>query len=189
MHAMNRIRKQNSRQNGAAAVEFALVSIAFFMLLLGILEFGRFMYVRNTVQEVTRRAAREAVVSDFTSGSIAAIQLDAVMAGGLGGNPALPAAPEITAADVRIHYLSAPGVEIPDGSMPSSPEDNIAACLDPDRSSSCIRFVEAEVCAGQETPCSDPVIYQPMIAPFAFLHLAIPPSTVTMPAESLGYTQ
>ncbi len=181
--------KTGQFQHGAAAVEFALVAIVFFTLFLGILEFGRFMYVRNTVQEVTRRAAREAVVSDFSPGSIAAIQLDAVMSAGQAGNPAVPAAPEITSKDVQIHYFSAPGVEIPQGSMPVSPDDNIAACLDPDRSDSCIRFVEAEVCAGHATPCTDPLMYQPMIAPFAFLHLAIPSSTVTMPAESLGYRQ
>ncbi len=189
MQATTRYRWQDPGQCGAAAVEFALIAVAFFLLLLGILEFGRFMYVRNTVQEVTRIAAREAVVSDFTAGQIATIQQDAVMNDSAGGDSVLPAVPEITAADVRIHYLSAPGVEIPSGSMPASPEDNISACLDPDRSNSCIRFVMAEVCAGQGTPCSDPVIYQPMIAPFAFLQIAIPPSSVMMPAESLGYTQ
>ena len=191
MRARTRDRWQDPGQRGAAAVEFALVSIAFFLLLLGILEFGRFMYVRNTVQEVTRIAAREAVVSDFTDAKqTATIQQDAVMNGSAGGDSALPAVPEITASDVRIHYLSAlPDVEIPSGSMPASPEDNISACLDPDRSNSCIRFIQVEVCAGQDMHCSDPVLYQPMIAPFAFLNLAIPPSSVTMPAESLGYTQ
>ena len=46
------------RQQGAAAVEFALVALLFFTLLFGILEFGRMLYLYNTVQEVSRRAAR-----------------------------------------------------------------------------------------------------------------------------------
>lgn len=53
------------RQNGAAAVEFALVSVVFFLLLMGIIEWGRMLFYWNTMVEATRSAARTAVVCDL----------------------------------------------------------------------------------------------------------------------------
>jgi len=51
-----------ARQRGAAAVEFALVALVFFTLLLGIMEFGRWMFTLNAASEATRLGARLAVV-------------------------------------------------------------------------------------------------------------------------------
>jgi Flp pilus assembly protein TadG len=51
-----------ARQRGAAAVEFALVALVFFTLLLGIMEFGRWMFTLNAAREATRLGARLAVV-------------------------------------------------------------------------------------------------------------------------------
>ncbi|MDR3390408.1 MAG: TadE/TadG family type IV pilus assembly protein [Sulfuriferula sp.] len=189
MNVNSMTEKLKASQSGVAAVEFALVAIVFFTLLLGIIEFGRFLYVRNTVQEVTRAAAREAVVSRFTASQIVNIRKDAVFHSGASGNPALPGSNEITSSEINIHYMSSPTTEIPSGAMPSSPEDNIAACLDATRTDSCIRFVQAEVCAENELPCTHPVLYQPMVGLFSFLHIAIPASSVIMPAESMGYSQ
>lgn len=56
-----------SRQNGAAGVEFALISILFFTLLIGIVEFGRVFFTWNSAAEATRRGARLAVVTDPAS--------------------------------------------------------------------------------------------------------------------------
>lgn len=50
------------RQRGAAAVEFALVAIVFFMLLIGIVEMGRVLFTWNAAAEATRYGARVAVV-------------------------------------------------------------------------------------------------------------------------------
>lgn len=47
---------------GAAAVEFALVSLVFFTFLIGAMEMGRLMFYWNTAAEVTRLGARMAVV-------------------------------------------------------------------------------------------------------------------------------
>ncbi|MFA5170677.1 MAG: TadE family protein [Sulfuriferula sp.] len=187
MNATRLVRGWKQRQSGVAAVEFALIAIVFFTLLLGIIEFGRFLYVRNTVQQVTRAAAREAVVSVFTGSSITSMQKDAVFHPGASGTPVLPGSPEITSAQIHIHYMYSPTQEIT--TLPSDPADNISACLDPTRTSSCIRFVKAEICTVQEMPCTHPVIYQPIMGLFSFLHIDIPPSSVTMPAESMGYTQ
>ena len=54
-------------QRGAAAVEFALVAIIFFMLLIGIVEMGRVLFTWNAAVEATRYGARVAVVCDQTN--------------------------------------------------------------------------------------------------------------------------
>ena len=54
-------------QHGATAVEFAFVSIALVLLLLGIIQFGLLMFTFNSAAEATRRGARLAVVSLTTS--------------------------------------------------------------------------------------------------------------------------
>lgn len=51
-------------QAGTAAVEFAFVSIAFFTLLIGIMEFGRVLFYWNSAEEATRLGARIAIVCD-----------------------------------------------------------------------------------------------------------------------------
>lgn len=50
------------RQSGLAAIELALLTPLFFILLFGIVEIARMGYVWNTLDAVTRRAARAAVV-------------------------------------------------------------------------------------------------------------------------------
>lgn len=170
-------------QRGAAAVEFALVAMPFFLLMFGAMEFGRLMYLWNTVQEVTRNAARQAVVADFTNPTaIATIKRSAVFRATDGP---LPAASEITNARVNILYLNAAGnLSSP---MPLSPGDNISACLDALRVAECIRFVE--VCVSTTDTCQpgQSVQYAPMVNLFSFLAINIPMSTVRMPAESLGF--
>lgn len=186
--------KSKVLQRGIAAVEFALVAIPFFLLLFGAMEFGRLFYVWNTAQEVTRHAARQAVVSSFDADSILEIQRAAVFRVNAG---TLPAAPEISDSNVVIRYLNGAGdVASP---MPKGPNDNIAACLDSERFTTCIRFVE--VCLslplGATTTCSEgrPIPFQPMISLFSssgpdstgLLGIKIPLSTVRMSAESLGF--
>lgn len=60
----------NRHQRGATAVEFALVAVLFFAVLLGILEFGRVLFTWNSVAEATRWGARQAVVCGRGSGSV-----------------------------------------------------------------------------------------------------------------------
>ena len=58
------------RQRGVAAVEFALISSIFFMLLIGIMEMGRILFYWNTATEATRLGARLAVVCNIDDGAI-----------------------------------------------------------------------------------------------------------------------
>ena len=190
--ALPRGRATPTWQRGVTAVEMSLVAIPFFLMLLGAIEFGRLMYVWTTVQEVTRNAARQVVITDFTGFTgdpaddpavIASIKNSAVFKTTPGG---LPGAPEVTNARINIRYLNASGsLSSP---FPSGPADNISACLDSTRTSTCIRYVE--VCVSTNTTCdsSGSVSFSPLISFFSLLSgLKIPLSTVRMPAESLGF--
>ncbi len=170
-------------QRGVATLEFALVALPFFLLLLGVIEFGRLMYLWNTVQEVTRSAARQAVVTDFTNTTaITQLKQSAIFRSNAG---TLPAASEVSDVTVNITYLQSDGLTAV-APMPTDPGDNISACLDITRASSCIKYVQVQVCTG--SPCNG-VPFQPMVGLFAYLDaLTIPVSTVRMPAESLGFT-
>jgi len=161
---------RRQRQQGAAAVEFAIIALLLFTLLFGILEFGRLFYVYNTVQEVTRHAAREAVVRWVDNSNTSPAKVLALF-----GGASIPAGAEITAANIDIQYLTASGA-VP-SPFPLSASDNIAACLT--GPAGCIALVQVSIIGAN---------YAPMIGLFPFLNLPIPASTVTMPAESLGYT-
>ena len=184
------------RQRGAAAVEFAFVFVLLFVLLLGIVELGRFLYLFNTVQEVTRRAAREAVVSCTDENTQNGIRSRAVLGSGATG-AFLPAGGEVADARVVIDYLDKN--QAPIGryiACPSPYNGNILKC-EAD-ATDCIKFVRVRVCSYQNQNQCNPVQYVPMIGLFSpndltsmqriDLGVDIPGSTVIMPAESLGYT-
>jgi Flp pilus assembly protein TadG len=63
-------RNSRERQRGAAAVEFALVAIVFFMLLIGVVEMGRVLFTWNAAAEATRYGARVAVVCGLKDAAI-----------------------------------------------------------------------------------------------------------------------
>lgn len=58
------------KQRGAAAVEFALITVGFLTVFFGIIEFGRVLFMMNTTVEATRLGARIAVVCDKDSSAI-----------------------------------------------------------------------------------------------------------------------
>jgi len=57
-----RISPTSRRRSGATSVEFAFVAILLFMLLFGIFEYGRFLFVYHMTTNAARDAARFAVV-------------------------------------------------------------------------------------------------------------------------------
>ena len=57
------------RQTGAAIVEFAIIGALLLAFIYAIFEFGRMMFVYNTMQEISRRGAREATVRWVTDGA------------------------------------------------------------------------------------------------------------------------
>ncbi|MBB3121358.1 TadE/TadG family type IV pilus assembly protein [Pseudoduganella violacea] len=171
MNTFSTIRRSTplQRQRGAAAVEFGLLCLIFLTIVLGILELGRILYLYNTMQEVSRRGAREAVIRWVDQGS--AIKTEALF-----GGSSVPAGDEITASNIVIRYLNAAGNEV--STLPSSPGDNMSACSDITRADQCIYSVSVAL---------ENVTYVPMVKLFTFLNIALPVAKVTMHAESLGF--
>lgn len=170
------------RENGTTAIEFAIVAMVFLVIVLGIMEFGRALFLWNTVQEVTRRAAREAVVRN-TNDAPGISRFAVFRPEGGTVTVALPAGGEITNFSVRINYLNANMANA--SPMPTDPADNISACNNASRATSCIRYVETCVATGND--CANSITYVPMVGLFPFLAIRIPVSRVVMPAESLGF--
>ena len=160
---------KNHKQKGAAAVEFALICLLFFTILFAIIEFGRMMYLYNTMQEVTRSGARAAVVRWID-------QTATIKSIAFFGGTAIPAGAEVTTADMTIEYLNQAGTAA--NPLPDDPGDNLAACGDPGRVSACIYSVRVSISG---------VSYSPMVSLFSFLGVNLPTASVTMHAESLGF--
>src|SRR3972149_4156509 len=58
------------RRAGAAAVEFAVVAPIFFLVVLGIIEFGRMAMVEQVITNAAREGARVGVLDDSTRASV-----------------------------------------------------------------------------------------------------------------------
>lgn len=54
------MKRFNQRQNerGTTVAEFAVVALLFFVIIFGIIEFGRLLYTHNALTDATRRGAR-----------------------------------------------------------------------------------------------------------------------------------
>lgn len=183
-------RRTKEKQQGAAAVEFALVALAYFMLLFGLIEVARAMYMCNTLQEVTRRAAAAAVNTNFTdANALNTVRISAIFRDTAG---MLAFADPVTDENIRIDYLSVArsGNTLSTAlvtAMPSSPAVNRLNCATDPNGASCIRLVRVRVCAigvAGATACN-PVPYKTIVSliPFPF---PLPISTTIMPAETLG---
>lgn len=89
-------------QRGLTTVEFAVVGAVAILVLIGVIEIARMLFVWNTIGEVTRRGARLAVVCPVGD---AAIVAEALM-NRSGGDPVLNG---LTAANVDVSYRDAAG--------------------------------------------------------------------------------
>lgn len=160
-------------QRGVAAIEFALVML-FVMgpVIAFTIEVARVMYLYNTMEEVTRRAARLATVTWTTDADKDAIQQAALF-----NNQSLPAGAEIKKANIDIEYLDINGNRVT--KLPDSPGDNLSACADSGRVTECIYTVEVSI---------TDVSYQPMFLQFlGWGSIDLGTHRVRMHAESLGF--
>lgn len=171
------------RQRGATMVEFALLLLLFLTFMLSLLEYSRMMFLWNAVQEVSRRAARGAAVTDFSD----AAAMQALRQGALLGNGGLPLAPEIGVANLRIDYLwmNVDGDLAPLPALPACPLANRSNCLRQPYGDSCIRFVRVRLCAADGGTC-EPPNFTPLL-PWGLAPTRLPKATSLAPAESLGY--
>lgn len=188
---MNRfLQRQPARpgkpQAGTAAVEFAVTAVIFFLFVFGILEIARILYVFNTIQEVTRRAAAAAVhVYPTDAAAIASLKQNAVFRDSPG---ALLMAPPVTDSHVRIDYLAYDLSVIPTGALPSCAARNRQICMADPHSGSCVRFVQVRICdPGNASACV--AVRSQGVFPLVSLPLPIPKATTIALVETLGYRQ
>ena len=83
-------------QRGITTVEFSIVGVLLFILLFGVIEFGRLLSTFVTLGESTRRAARLATVCPVNDAGITST--------GLFGN-----LPGFSSANLQVQYLAADG--------------------------------------------------------------------------------
>ena len=94
----------NGRQRGATTVEFAIIGVAMLLVLFGVIEVGRAMFVMNALGEATRRAARMAAVCPLND--TAAAQVGLFNAPGSSGNSIISGLSE---ANFALEYLDVNG--------------------------------------------------------------------------------
>ena len=176
-------------QTGSAAIEFALILVVFLTLLFGIMELARSMYIFNTLQEVTRRAAAAAANADFSEASRNQVRQNAIFRSATDTHGLLFGEP-VTAAHIRIDYMALEriGNETTPKLIPSiqidssSPSANRLVCTKNPNDLNCVRLVRVQVCV-PGTDCQ-PVTYQP-IFPFISLPVQLPISRTIVTAETL----
>jgi Flp pilus assembly protein TadG len=82
-------------RRGAAAVEFAIVAPVFFLLIFGMIEFGRMVMVQQVITNASREGARIAVLDGTTGAEVATAVSDYLSSARISGatitvNPAEP---------------------------------------------------------------------------------------------------
>jgi Flp pilus assembly protein TadG len=187
-------RPSRQRQEGTAAIEFALLAGVFFTLVFGIIEVARLMYVYGTLQEVTRRAAVGAAnVYARDAAALQNVRQHAVFRDSPGE---LVLAAPVTDANIRIEYFALTRdpasnelslAKIDDSALPSCAAQNRQICMRDPNASNCIRFVQASVCDTANTASCDAVT-STMLLPLVGLGVKLHKATTITPAESLGYT-
>jgi Flp pilus assembly pilin Flp len=177
-------------ESGVAAVEFALVAIIFFLLVFGIIEFSRAMYMFNTLSEVTRHAARAAASISFTDTE--ALDLARKRAVIDEARGVLPLGSPITYQNIRIEYLYLPknaiSLQVISAvNMPNSSEKNRVNCMNDPNSQSCIRAIQARICRETADTGDCTATTFKSIIPLVDLSLKLPRSLTIVNAETLGY--
>jgi hypothetical protein len=177
---------------GVITIEFALLVGVFLTVVFFVIEVGRVIYLWNTTQEVTRRAAHAAATTDFSDpAAMDLVRRQAIFRTSAG---MLPLGAPIDDTYVRIDYLwlSDTGALARIATPPACPARNMLNCLNAPHDPSCVRFVRARLCLPGAGDTCAPVPYQPlmpMLGGFATgaLAMLIPTADTVQPAESLGY--
>lgn len=114
MRRLWRSNPEAENQRGASTAEFAVVAAFFFMVILGIIEFGRLLYTHNALTDATRRGARYAVLHEP---DVAQVQ-NAAVYGELAtydadGNPtSAPLVPGLRPEQIQVNYENPYGINL-----------------------------------------------------------------------------
>ena len=93
-------------QRGVTTVEFAIVAAVFLMVLFGVIEIGRALFIANALSESTRRGARVATICPVGDPRPAQV---AILSDGNGRSLI---APNLTTANVVVSYLNQAGAPL-----------------------------------------------------------------------------
>jgi Flp pilus assembly protein TadG len=93
------------REQGLFLVEFAVIAVVLVILLFGVIELSRIIWVWNTADEATRRGARVAAVCPINHPAVPEATIFA-QAGSGGPSPVLRG---LTTANVQVSYLDVNG--------------------------------------------------------------------------------
>jgi len=146
-----------SKQKGTTTVEFAIIGTMFFVILFGIVEMGRALFVWNGLADITRRAARIAAVCPPNNTSV--IRTAIYNAAGDGGNSSIING--LAPSHVKVSYF----------------DSNLAPVPNPATTGfSSVKYVRASI---------DGYEHQ-MLIPTFNITLTPPDFSTTVPAESLG---
>lgn len=91
------------RENGTTTVEFAIAAAALFLMIFGVIEIGRAYFVYAMLDEVTRRAARLAVVCPVDDPAVAQM----AVFNSSGDSSDSPLVNGLTPAHIVIDYIDA----------------------------------------------------------------------------------
>ena len=78
-------RSSRIKRRGAAVVEFAIVAPVFFLLVFGMIEYGRMVMVQQVLTNASREGARRAVLDGSTSGEVQSAVNDYLTSGSISG--------------------------------------------------------------------------------------------------------
>ncbi len=109
---MNKLLSRRFLKNrrGATAVEFALIMPFFLAMLLGLIEFGRGMWIRNTMQYAVEEAARYGSISGASSGDVSTYAQGKILGvdpGGIVFNVSINASDITVSASYDFQFLAA----------------------------------------------------------------------------------
>lgn len=78
--------QEKARRRGAAVVEFAIVAPVFFLVILGMIEFGRVAMVQQVITNAAREGARIAVLDGATKTKVKSKVEDYLNSAGISGS-------------------------------------------------------------------------------------------------------
>ncbi|HEU4852124.1 MAG TPA: TadE family protein [Telluria sp.] len=174
--------RSKRRQRGAVAVEAGILATVFFLLVFGIIEIARLMFLWNTMSAATRRAAT-AVAAAPLAGDHTALLAAAAF------NGVALTDPVIDGSYLRVAYLNQ--ARVPITPPTSCAARNFATCMQNPADATCVRFVRVQLCDpnGEADACT-PVEFKPL---FGLPGLATagglqyPTFQTDVPAGALGY--